>query len=376
MRLLQLAVAGSAFDRFAVTSLLVTIAADLQAPLSRATAAASLYFLLYGLTQPVWGLVNDRFGRVRTMRLALALAAGGALASTAALNLVWLVVARACTGSAMAAVVPTALTYIGDTVPLQRRHRVLTDLTAATAIGLTAAIALGGLLAATLSWRTAFAVPGVLAAALAVVLRSLPEPRRAPAAVSGVRTVLADRWARLVLALTLVEGAVLLGLLSYLAPAMETAGYRPEVAGSVVAVYGVGLLGASRVVKRITGRVRPPVFLAGGSAGLVAAYAAVAINRSGPTVALSALLLGAGMATLHSTMQTWATELVPDARAVMVSLFACVLFVGSAVAAAAGAPLVGQGRWGLLFGLGAATAALFGTAAAVGRRRYGAERPA
>src|SRR5215216_8072182 len=71
LRLLQLAAFFSSFDRFAVAPMLVTIAASLGASLSEVAATASLYYLLYGVMQPVWGMLSDQVGRVRVMRLTL-----------------------------------------------------------------------------------------------------------------------------------------------------------------------------------------------------------------------------------------------------------------------------------------------------------------
>ncbi len=370
VRLLQAASTTSSFDRFAVGALLVTLAADLQVTLAAAATAASAYFLCYGLSQPLWGLLSDRLGRVRTMRLALTLAAAGAALSALAPSLPVLVVARAVTGTCMAAVVPSALIWVGDAVPFARRQRTLTDLNAATAAGITAALGLGGLLAASGAWRLGFLLPGLAAATLVPVLRRLPEPPRSALAQGGLPTVLRHGWGRLVLLLALVEGAALLGLLTYFVPALESTGWSPTSAGLVVALYGVGLLITSRLVKRLAGRTRPGVLLGTGAAGLCLAYLAVAASRAGWVVGAAALLVGAAWAFLHSTMQTWATEVVPQARASMVSLFAGMLFVGSGTATALLAPLADTRRWALLFGFGAAAVAAFGVAAVVARTRY------
>ncbi len=371
VRMLQAASATSAFDRFAIGTLLVSLAAGLHVTLGAATAAASGYFLCYGLSQPLWGLLSDRLGRVRTMRVALSLAAVGAVASAVVPALPLLVVARAGTGACMAAVVPAGLVYVGDAVPIDRRQRTLTDLNAATAGGITAATGLGGVLAASLSWRVAFLLPGLVAAALVVVLRRLPEPPRSALAQGGVPTVLRAPWGRRVLLLALVEGAALLGLLTYFAPSLQSNGWSPRTAGAVVALYGVGLFAASRVVKRVAVRTRPQVFLGLGAAGLTLAYAAVALSRSGWVVGGAALLVGAAWAAMHSTMQTWATEAVPQARASMVSLFAGMLFVGSGVATALLAPFADAERWLPLFGAGSVVVAGFGVAAVLVRTRYG-----
>ena len=112
------------------------------------------------------------------------------------------------------------------------------------------------------------------------------------------------------------------------------------------------------------------MFLGAGAAGLLLAYAAVASSRSGWVVGGAALVVGAAWAGMHSTMQTWATEVVPQARAAMVSLFAGMLFVGSGAATAVLAPLADGRRWSLLFALGAVVALGFGAAAVLVRTRY------
>lgn len=374
VQLLMAASATSSFDRFVTGPVLLSLAAGLSVSLGSAAAAASWYYLLYGLGQPVWGLLSDRFGRVRTMRAALTVAALAGGCAVVAPTFGALVVARAVTGAAMGAVVPTCLVYVGDAVPLDRRQHTLTDLNAATATGITFATALGGVLAATVSWRAAFAVPAVGAALVALLLRRLPEPTRPVVAQTGVLTVLRHRWGRRVLALTLVEGAVLLGLLAYLAPALQSTGESATTAGLVVALYGVGLLLASRVVKRRVARTAPRVLLGVGAALLVAAYAVTAVSRSELAVGATALLVGFGWAPLHSTMQTWATEVVPQARAAMVSLFAAMLFLGGGLATAVLAPFAGQQRWTPMFAVAALVTAGFGVVAVLVRGRY--HRPA
>ena len=370
VRLLQAVSATSSFDRFVVGPLLLTIATDFGVTLAGAAAVASLYFLLYGLSQPVWGLCSDRFGRVRTMRVTLSAACVFGVLSSLAPTLELLVLSRALTGACIAAAVPSALVYVGDVVPFVRRQSVLTDLNAASALGITSAIGLGGVLAATVGWRAAFLLPALLAGALAVILSRLPEPPRALGHEGGLRVALRSRWGRRVLLLALVEGAALLGLLTYLAPAVESGGASPTQAGALVALYGVGLLLTSRVVKRLAGRVRPAGFLAVGSAALVLAYVAVAVSQAPVLVAVAALVVGSGWAAMHSTMQAWATEVVPEARATLVSLFAASLFVGSGVATAVLAPLAGDLRWGPLFSVGVALSVVFGIAATLGIARF------
>jgi predicted MFS family arabinose efflux permease len=59
-------------------------------------------------------------------------------------------------------------------------------------------------------------------------------------------------------------------------------------------------------------------------------------------------MLGFGYIALHTTLQTRATELAPEARGTAVALFAFFLFLGGAIGSAIFGPLVDHG-WHRLF---------------------------
>lgn len=372
----------SSFDRFAVSPMLLLIATDLRVPLSASVAAASGYYLAYGLTQPLWGVLSDRFGRVRVMRGALLGAALAGLVSALMPVLGALVAARVVAGACFGAVIPTGLTYVGDTVLPSVRQRALTDLMGAAALGTAVATGLGGALAGLVNWRVAFTVPALCALVCALALRSLPEPPRAqdgnaaPGVSRYVRTVLGQRWALLVFALAFTEGAIMLGTMPFLATALEHTGVAAAVAGLGITAYGLGLWALTKLVARLSGRWPVPVLMTVGGIQLCAGFALVSAHVSMATVAVTALLLGGGWSFLHSSLQTWATSVVPEARGTTIAFFAASLFVGSAVASWAAGPLAEDGRYALLFGLAAAAAVPLTAVAALTRRRYGAlQRP-
>jgi len=88
--------------------------------------------------------------------------------------------ARIIAGVSVCAVLPTALVYIGDVIPFNRRHAVIADVLATVAIGTAADSLGGGLFAYYLNWRLIFAVTAVVAAALADVMGRLPESDMRP----------------------------------------------------------------------------------------------------------------------------------------------------------------------------------------------------
>ena len=378
-RLLQLAAFFSSFDRFAIAPMLLTIAASLGASLTEVAATASLYYVLYGLMQPVWGMLSDRLGRVRVMRLTLFGAAVAGVLSSLAPNLTVLIIARALAGGLFAAVIPASLVYIGDTVGMGTRQKALADLMAASAVGTALATVLGGLAAYLDGWRVAFAGPALAGVALAVLLARLPEPkafseqkREGPLVQAG--RVLVQPSALIVVGIALVEGAVILGFLTFLAPSLESAGFSPAVAGLAVGLYGLAVLGWTRAVKLVANRLEASALILIGAGMLSLGYASGAVGQSLASVSVAAILVGGGFAFMHSTLQTWATDVVPEARATVISLFAAALFAGSGVATMAAAPLAEAGSFDLLFALAALVAVPLGLVAGLARHRYSGNR--
>ena len=374
LRLLQLAALTSTCDRFALAPLLVVIGLDLDAPLSAVAGVASGYFLAYGLMQPVWGLISDRIGRVRVMRLSLCGAALAGVGSALAPNLAVLGITRVVAGGCFAALIPATLVYVGDMWPPRVRQRPLSDVLAASSSGIALASAGAGVLADLVGWRVVPAVTAAAGAGLWVALRWLPEPDRPPVTGSPARsiaTVLRHRWALGIFALVLVEGVAVLGVLTYLAPAAQSLGSSAALAGLVAAAFGVGALAWSRVVRMLVGRLSPGALAAVGGALLVAGWAVPAAVVTLPTLAIGGLLLGGSWAFLHTTLQSWATEVVPAERATAVALFAALLFLGSSAGTALAGPLADAGEFGTLFRVALVVSVPLGLAAALARARYG-----
>ncbi|MBN9111279.1 MAG: MFS transporter [Pseudonocardia sp.] len=372
LRLLQLSALTSTVDRFAIAPLLVEIARGFDASLVAVAGVASGYFLAYGLMQLVWGLLSDRLGRVRVMRVALAGLAVAGLASVLAPNLAVLAVSRVVAGGTAAALIPTTLVYVGATWPIAVRQRPLSDLLAASAVGTAVATIGAGLVAELVGWRAVFGLTGAAAVVLWWALRRLPEPDRPDPGppLRPLKLVVRSGWAWVVLTLALVEGAVALGTLTYLAPSLQDQGWSPAVAGLVAAGYGIGALATSRVVRRLVGRVPPAGLAAVGGAVLAVTWVPTTISVTVVTVLASGLLLGIAWAFLHTTLQTWATEVVPQARAAAVALFVTVLFLGSSVGTAVVAPLADAGAFGTVFTIALVVSVPLAVVAVIARARY------
>ena len=154
-RLLYLGPFATMADRFAVAPLLIPIAASFHVSLAAVSGAASLYYLAYGLMPPLYGVLSDRFGRVRVIRVALVGTALADLISALSPNLTALLVARFITGGIACGVFPTTLVYLADRFPFKLRQQAITNVLVFVALGTTAGSLGAGLTAHLLSWRLA-----------------------------------------------------------------------------------------------------------------------------------------------------------------------------------------------------------------------------
>lgn len=372
LRLLQVGSFTSNFDRLMIAPMLVVIAAEMGRSVEAVSQAAATYFLCYGIAQVFWAVVSDRLGRVRTMRLALLLAMIGGLASAAVPDVGWLMVARGVTGACFAAAIPGALVYVGDTVPVRVRQAPLTDLMTASAVGMTMATVAAGAIADFSSWRVAFALTAVAAGALSFFMRGMVEPSLGapPHVWSSLKGVLTNRPALLVLVLVLAEGLVLLGPLTFLPVVLHSSGLSVTVSGLLTAAYGASVLIFARVVKARTTKVAPAMLILVGGSMAVLAYLLLVITHAAPAVVAGTVLLGGGWAFMHSTLQTWATDMAPGYRATAVSLFATMLFTGSAIGAAVFGSMVDSGRFTTMFAITLAVSVPLVVTATLGRGRY------
>ena len=375
IRLLQGAAFLSQFDRMVIAPLLLVIAADLATSIEAVAATATTYFIGYGLMQLVWAVASDRLGRVRTLRLALTVGALACLASAVAPGVITLTIARILAGAAFAAAVPATLTYVGDTVPLHRRHAPLADIMTATAVGMAVATLVAAVLAQYSDWRLAFLGPGLLTALLVIALRQLPEPERAtdrPAVLASIRMVVGQRWAVTVIAFSFIEGAVLVGPLPLLPTVLQLAGMGTAASGLVTASYGAAVIAFATLVKPAARQLSNATLMAIGGGSAVLAFGALLLDAGFAGVLAASVLLAVAWAFLHSTLQKWATEVVPASRAIMVALFASALFLGGSLGTGLGTPFVAVAHYVPYFSVGLLTTAALTVAVVLAQRRYSA----
>lgn len=362
----------SMIDRSVMPPLVPVIATDLDVPIDAIGASLTVYAVSYAALQLVWSTLAARFGRVRVLVWSTAVGAAANLATACTYDALSYSIARGIAGAAFSATITTVLIYYGDSLPFRQRAVATANLAAAISLGLAAGTMGAGAIAQWWGWRWVYAAVAGFAVLLIIWLARLPEPALAARErlVPSLRRLARNRWAVAILAFTVVEGALLIGVFNYLAMALQATGTSVVLAGAATATFGAAVVTVSQLMKLVLGRWPAWVLLLLAGFAIVVGYSAVAVRVSLPAVVAAAALLGLAWALGHTTMQTWMTDAVADGRAIGMSFFSISLFVGASLGAAAGNIAAGAHRFEALFALTTAAAVAYAVATTTARARY------
>jgi YNFM family putative membrane transporter len=337
-----------AADARCVDPLLRTVAVDFNVLLKTAALVVSAYALPYGLGQLVYGPLGDRIGKVHVMAVAFSLFALGtgacAFVPGQQHGLHLLIGLRFFTGVFAAAIIPLSIAYIGDKFSPEKRQAVLGEFMSALMLGAVFSGPMGGIFGEYLGWRNLFLLLGGLSVCVALAFmksaRSEPRPVKDPSkpttpVIKGYANVLANPDAWVVYPAIFFEGLFLFGGFVYISSSLQDQ-FKLDIliAGVLVGFYGIGGLIYSFSAKRILRQLKQWQMAAMGGLLLMMGFgiaAALPTMKVWWPIIPALLMIGFGFNSVHSTLQTKATELAPKARGTAVSIFAFFFFLGQAL---------------------------------------------
>lgn len=336
---LGLAAFASAFSLRTTDPMLPVLAADLDVTVQEAALLASAYTLPYAFMQVVLGPVGDAIGKSRMIRLALTIQAAGLALSALAPDYLSLMGARVLAGAFAGGIIPVALALIGDKFPYAERQLAISRLLLAIILGQMAGSVVPGLLVEAVGWRVVFALAAGLSAVCAiaaiVALRREAEPR-SPLSIADARTryatVLSNPASLIVFGTVAGEGLLIFGIFPFVAPLLQTHGAAGAFeAGMTIAAFAVDGVLFSSNVRWLMARLNGRGMMRTGGVLVGLAYLSIAFPVPWPVVSVAFLVAGFGFYTLHSTMQTHATELAPTARGSTLAMFSASFFIGQGI---------------------------------------------
>jgi predicted MFS family arabinose efflux permease len=230
-----------------------------------------------------------------------------------------------------------AIVAIGQ-VPREHTARALTIAFGGAGGALVLGVPTAAWIGAHIGWRAAFAVVGILAAVVAVLIWVLVEPVRSQERITGRRMLAAARSRGVRYALGLTGLAVVGQFVTYsfVSPVLvERAGVPLTDIGLMLLLYGIaGLIGNFAIAPLL--RRSPPAGVVVVVAGTVTALLAVLLVMDSPPIAmlvmpLWGLFVGGISVAVQAFVGSEATEVIEEATALNSAAFNAAIAVGALV---------------------------------------------
>ena len=351
--------------------------------LAQAAQVVSVFAVVYGLSQLIYGPLGDRLGKFGVVTWATLACSVGSVVAVFADSLNMLLLARVMVALGAAAIIPLSMAWIGDEVAYGQRQETLARVGLGTTLGIVGGQLFGGVITDTLGWRWAFGLMTLLFGVVGALLladwrrqRARPAaapdtaPGKRPGFVSQALIIITGRWTRIVLLTAFIEGVAGFGVLAIWASHLnQQLGLSLSAAGAIVALFGLGgmlyMLVARHLIRRLG---EGGLALAGGG---VLGLCSLVFGLS-PHWALTlpaSMVAGFGFFMFHNTMQTNATQMAPNARGTGVSMFALALFMGQSVGVLLAAWLLGHMASGVVIAVSGGIMAALGALFALALRR-------
>ena len=363
--LMALAAFASGFSLRISDPLLPQIALDFGTSVGTASAIVTAYAVPYGLTQAFAGIFGDRFGKCQAVAATCMLSCLLVLLCALSRSLPQLTAARLICAPAAATIVPLGMAYVGDVVPYERRQPVLARFLSGQMMGTITGQVAGGIIGDYFGWRTVFYVLACVFAFAGLALMSQfagnpwvkplrRPPEHRPGLISDYRKLAASAWARFIIVAVFFEGLIFFGAFTYVAADLHTRfGLSFSAVGLVVAGFGAGSVLYAATVHGLVSRLRGSGLVIGGGIVVMLAYLTLAATPLWEAAPFAAAALGFGYYMLHNTLQTHATQMLPEARGTGVAGFSSALFLGQSAGVALAAPLVDRAGAPVVFLLAA-----------------------
>ncbi|MBR8836226.1 MAG: MFS transporter [Stigonema ocellatum SAG 48.90 = DSM 106950] len=331
-------------DARVIDPLLHIIADEFKTGVGRAAVIVSAYTIPYGLFQLVYGPLGDRIGKLKVMTIAMAAFAVGTAVCALVSDIALLTLLRFLTGMVAAAIIPLSLAYIGDNFPYEERQAAIGKYLSALVLGQILGGSLGGIFGEYVGWRGIFVVFGILSLGIAFgmwrAIRQVPDRHssQSPVGLATFRPyyqLITQPAARTIFVAVFIEGFSVFGGYAYVGAFLRDRYSLSYVAiGFMLSGFGVGGLIYSRSVKWLINKFGERGLIGIGGWFMCAGYLLIAVFQNWMVFIPLSMILGLGFYMMHSTLQTRATELAPEARGTAVALFAFNLFIGQGLGAA------------------------------------------
>ncbi|UNO44122.1 MFS transporter [Streptomyces sp. MST-110588] len=351
-------------DAYVMAGLLPVVADDIGTTVSLAGQMVTVFTLAYAISAPlVAGLLSGVRPRVLVMAALAVFTLGNAMTALAP-ALGALLAARAVAGVGAGVYSALSTAAASALVPAERRGRALAVVMGGMSTGTVLGVPVGVLLAGHAGWRSTMWLVTALGAVALVGLSVLlpPVPADPPVSVRARLAAVTDRRVAPIVGVSFLAAVASLGLYTYLAPVLASAGGVSEVTPYLWA-WGVGGVLGSVLAGPLVDRTGKAATLVGAVMAVIVASQALLppLASVAPPAAAAALLVwGAAGWALQVPQQHRLLALRADRGTVALALNNSALYLGSAAGSALGGVALAQGLAPYVLPWAAAGAAALG----------------
>jgi MFS family permease len=310
----------------------------------------------FGLLQPLYGYLGDRFGRVKVINVTMVFFTIATALCAIASALTDLAIFRALTGMFAGSVMPVSFALIGDVFPLQERQSAIGTFLGIGFLGQGLSTIIGGTIAYFFSWRGVFGIYALLAVIPTILLftvsKGVPVVKNNDSKLfAPMGGLLKNGKSRSIYIIVILEGLLIMGTFSFLGGFIKNQyDFNNLIIGLIMSVFGVMAIAGGRLAAKLSARIgyKKTVII-----GLISATLASIINVFAanilPLLIIGIALLGLGLMLAHSTFLTLASEFAAKSRGVATSLVAFCYMGGGGIGTAIGSRILGSNNYLTLF---------------------------
>jgi predicted MFS family arabinose efflux permease len=350
-------------EGFVVAGVLPQIAGDLEVSIAQAGQLVTIFAITYAVGSPILSALSGNLDRRRLLILSmLGFVAGNLLAAQAG-SFAMLALARVVMALTAGLYMPAANAVAVSLAPPERRGTAISIVTGGVTIAVAFGVPLGTWLGAA-DWRMIFlAVAGLGLLAVAGLVVGLPRSIPAVATTLRQRIAVARRpGVLLTLSVTTVALTGAFTVYTFMAPFLAgTIGLDSAGIAVMLCIFGVAAAVGNAVGGQITDRFGATRTARSFLALFTVTVAALSVTvellpTEAATLAVGVAIAGWGVAGwgFYPAQMVRLVRMAPDAPAIVLSLSASALYLGTALGAALGAATVAAGGLSLLGWVGAA----------------------
>lgn len=322
-------------DNYAAAPLIVSIAKDLNLSIPSAALSVSAYMIPFGIFTIFFGPLADRFGKAKILNIASFCTAIFSVLCALSFNLLSLCILRGANGAFAAAVLPVAISLIGDSFEDSKRQNALGAIIGMAFFGGAVSPGIGGLVSYYGSWRLLYLIYGI--AEIIVALIMIKSLERNPGVITSLNFIdvyknsFSNKNLMKVVSILFFLGFSVFGSFMFSGKYIQDRlDFNILLVGALLSLFGLSTALTGRKAGSLRNKFGNNLLLYAGILGGIS-WGTMVLWKNPILFSLSLIGFGFSFILLQSTIIQTAQQLMPNQRGTVMSLASFNMFIGGGI---------------------------------------------